>query len=90
MRGYLTEGLDWLQRLMDRHEDIPDLLQVEALLRSGFLALHTGQVTLAKQYLEQGLELNTQLGDHGDQSFLGWLILFLGWAAFHGRGYGRG
>lgn len=82
MQGYITEGLDWLQRLMDRHEDIPDLLRVEALLRSGFLALHTGQVTLAKQYLELGLELNTQLGDQGDQSFLGWLIMFLGWAAF--------
>ena len=57
------EGLDRLQRLLDRARDVPTALRAGALRASGGAADLAGDDRLALQLTQESLELYKQLGD---------------------------
>ena len=66
MRGYLREGRNWLDQVLDRCAHCPPSIRAKALYWSGILALHQGEYRAAAWALEESLVIFQQLGErHG-------------------------
>ncbi len=82
MRGYLSEGRQWLRQALEHSAGCPDATRVKAVDGSGVLAMFQGDYTSAISYYEEALTLFRRLGDRVGVSdileSLGVLYIFLG------------
>ena len=63
-RGHLSEGRDWLRRMLAQAtESVPPAIHASALNAAGVLAYHQSDTPAAKPYFEETLALRRQLGD---------------------------
>ena len=63
VRGYWSEGRDWIARtLTEAGDTFPDL-QAEALLGAGTLAAFQGDFRNARSFLEESLTISKKIGD---------------------------
>jgi tetratricopeptide (TPR) repeat protein len=69
IRGFLTEGRRWLDRLLER-PDLDQPAQLVALIRAGILAEQQGRYTEAERRFGDGLALARSLGDRGREAAL--------------------
>ncbi|MGQ0549973.1 MAG: ATP-binding protein [Armatimonadota bacterium] len=64
VRGYSAEGRDWLTRLLERNQDVPDVRAMAlALNTAGRLAIRQGQHSEARARLEESLRLWRSVGE---------------------------
>lgn len=61
-RGYLREGLEWLQKLLAMPGGSAEL-RAKVLHRAGMLAFRSGDESVARNNFEESLRLARQLGD---------------------------
>jgi predicted ATPase/DNA-binding XRE family transcriptional regulator len=62
-RGYLTEGLAWLEEGLTRSLEKRDAGRLSALQGAAWLAIHLGKFAEAASWLDEAKELATALGD---------------------------
>lgn len=77
LRGYFSEGLTWLDKVLSKSEGVPGPLRANTLYYAGFIALHSGEVARARNYLERSLQY---WQEQGDRQEAGWQKIFLGFA----------
>jgi predicted ATPase/transcriptional regulator with XRE-family HTH domain len=82
-RGYLTEGRDWLTRLLAVSGMAPPSVRAAALLGAGSLAHDQGEYALAQSYVKQSLALYQETNEHAAADAL----LLLGALAFRRSDY---
>jgi predicted ATPase/class 3 adenylate cyclase len=63
VRGYLTEGRQWLEGVLSASTEAAGLPRAKALHAAGYLAWGEGDLKRASGLLEEGLTLYRQLGD---------------------------
>lgn len=63
MRGYLSEGSEWLKRMLSESESVSPRLKAKAFCVSATLARNQGELGRASAFGEQSLVLYRQLGD---------------------------
>lgn len=63
VRGYLSEGRNWLTAALERCDDVPPKLRVKALLGAGVLAWYQDDYQRATKLLHEALRLYRRLGD---------------------------
>ena len=63
VRGYLTEGRLWLQRLLAAPADVPAVLRAKALNSAGVLAQRQSAYEAAQALYEASLTIRRDLGD---------------------------
>jgi predicted ATPase len=62
VRGYISEGRDWLARALAKNEDASDYLRANGLRGAGCLARQHGEFAAARALHEQSLALFERLG----------------------------
>jgi non-specific serine/threonine protein kinase len=78
IRGYFTEGREWLARTLERSGGTPAPLHAEALLCAGALAPNHGDYAIARALCKASLALFRELGD---QQNMAWSLAILGHTA---------
>ncbi len=79
LRGHLTEGRAWLERVSESAPELPAPLQAKVLSASGFLAAQQGDYAEAEVFLAENLAVCRTLGDPtGTGNALNWLGLAVG------------
>jgi predicted ATPase/DNA-binding SARP family transcriptional activator len=78
LRGYLSEGRQWLKRMLANGSDAPPALRAKAIRQSGWLALQQGAISQAKAMGEECLTLYRDLGD---QPGIAYALVLAGTAA---------
>jgi predicted ATPase/DNA-binding CsgD family transcriptional regulator len=63
LRGYFSEGMEWLEMVLSKSAELPERERVEIFFSAAFLAVHVWDTARAKRYLAQSLELWQALGD---------------------------
>lgn len=63
VRGYMSEGREWLARALVRGHSAPASIRARALYAAGNLAWVQGHHTAARALLEESLALSRELGD---------------------------
>lgn len=63
IRGYLQEGYDWLEQVLDTDEVMSEGLRARALYWVGILTIQWGNYTAAEQKLSTSLALSQQASD---------------------------
>lgn len=63
IRGYLQEGYDWLEQVLDTDESMAETLRARALYWAGILTIQWGNYTAAEQKLGISLALSQQAQD---------------------------
>lgn len=63
MRGYLEEGLQWLEETLDQDQSSSLGLRAEALTMVGILAGQQGSAEKARRHFEDALRIRRSLGD---------------------------
>ena len=63
LRGYLSQGLQWLQGMLSGSSETSTSARAKALNGAGFLAWRQGEHGRAAALVEEGLALYRQLGD---------------------------
>ena len=86
MRGYLTEGQQWLDRALRAGDDVAPVWRARALNASGNLARWHGEFALAAERHEACLALRRELGDKPGEATS---LLNLGNIAFDLGDYAR-
>ncbi len=83
LRGYLTEGLTWLQEVLNLQIDQSDLSMVrtraKTLVEAGWLLRDAGNFVQMKVDFNESLELYQELGDQSGQAYA---LYSLGYATF--------
>lgn len=74
LRGYLSEGRDWLAYMLRRTAE-PTLIRAQALLGSGVLADSQGDYTLASSLIEESLAISRVLDNKTGMTYA---LIFLG------------
>ncbi len=65
IRGYVSEGRSWIERVLTLGKDIRSAARVKMLNSAGSLAWAQGDLTHALAYLEESIEIARELGsDH--------------------------
>jgi predicted ATPase len=83
-RGLMTEGKRWLDRALDRVEDVDPAVRAKALFAAGYAALGLGDFTDARERFEACLALASDLDD---RRLHGAALAQLAWVAMaDGRG----
>ena len=77
LRGYLSEGRQWLKRMLANSPDAPTPSRAKAILQSGWLALQQGAISQAKTMGGESLALYRELGD---QPGIAYALVLLGTA----------
>jgi len=62
-RGYLSEALSWLDRLIPKNDAKPSVILANALNVAGNLAMSSGDLASAYSHLQRGLVIQRQVGD---------------------------
>jgi non-specific serine/threonine protein kinase len=62
-RGLFREGLQWVERALERSQHAPSAARVRALDRAGTLAIFQGDYARAGIFIEEGVALARELGD---------------------------
>jgi predicted ATPase len=75
IRGYYTEGRQWLTQVLQQDSALPSSARGRALLAAGKIANHIGDNEYAKAVLHEALHLYSQLGD---QAGMANALYFLG------------
>jgi predicted ATPase/class 3 adenylate cyclase len=65
MRGYLTEGRDWLESAVEAPEGAGPAARTRAVYGAGVLAFDQGDYARAETLLDTSLELSRECGDKG-------------------------
>ena len=87
VRGYLTEGRLWLERLLDVPADVPPDLRAKALTSAGVLAQRQSAYETAQALYEASLAIRRELGDQrGTAAALLGMGNLAGLQGEHGRG----
>jgi tetratricopeptide (TPR) repeat protein len=86
MRGYLSEGLRWLETMLSLSTQAPAPLRAQALSASGFLAIYLGDFVKSRAYWEKSLVL---FQDLNDTSRTGMQLKFLSYLAQQERNHSR-
>jgi predicted ATPase/DNA-binding SARP family transcriptional activator/DNA-binding CsgD family transcriptional regulator len=68
IRGYLSEGIRWIEQVLAEGELAASPARVKALEGMGWLSQFQGDYGLAKATYEQMLELSRELGDKGNMA----------------------
>jgi predicted ATPase/DNA-binding SARP family transcriptional activator len=63
MRGYLSEGRDWLKKALDCCQGAPAFLRATVAVKAGFLSFQQGVVEETIHYGEESLALFQELGE---------------------------
>ena len=66
VRGYLSEGLRWMKRVLAEGEPAASQVRVKALEGMGWLTQFQGDFARAKATYEEMLKLSRELGDKGN------------------------
>ena len=66
LRGYLSEGIRWLERVLAGDEPVASPVWVKALEGMGWLTQWKGNAEQAKAAYEEMLKLSRELGDNGN------------------------
>lgn len=78
--GHLTEGRNWLERLLTARPE-PSPARARALLGAGYLAMQQSDWSAARRHLEAGLALSRELGEDRLTARLlvelGWLLTYV-------------
>jgi predicted ATPase/class 3 adenylate cyclase len=69
MRGYWSEGYDWLKKALFKKDGVSAAVRAKALGRAGELALRNRDFVLAHTLLTESLTLCRELGDEGCAAF---------------------
>ena len=78
MRSYLTEGRQWIARILARPEAaLPTQDRAWALLGAGRLAISQGDHQAARSDFEESLGISKQIGD---RRILAYSLAYVGWA----------
>ncbi len=62
-RGYLSEALSWLDRLLPKNDINPSVILANALNVAGNLAMSSGDLASAYSHLQRSLAIQRQVGD---------------------------
>jgi predicted ATPase/DNA-binding SARP family transcriptional activator/DNA-binding CsgD family transcriptional regulator len=65
-RGYLSEGIGWMERVLEGSERTASPVRVKALEGMGWLTQFQGDVGRAESTYEEMLEISRELGDKGN------------------------
>jgi non-specific serine/threonine protein kinase len=68
-RGHLSEGREWLDRLLAVNRAVPKPLLAQARLSAGFLGCWQGEFEAARASLQRSLELFEEMGDRAGAAF---------------------
>ncbi|MCS7224303.1 MAG: tetratricopeptide repeat protein [Armatimonadetes bacterium] len=63
VRGFWSEGREWLERCLGKRDQVSDQLAAEAFLSAGVLSWHQGDYPRAEQSFQEALALFEQVGD---------------------------
>lgn len=74
-RSYLTEGVEWVENVLARADDLPEADRALAYLGAGHLTLLKGELARARQHLEASHALYGTLNDYQAQA---WVLSSLG------------
>jgi predicted ATPase/DNA-binding SARP family transcriptional activator/DNA-binding CsgD family transcriptional regulator len=66
VRGYLSEGISWMERVLAEGETAASPVRVKALEGMGWLTQYQGDYKRARATYEEMLELSRELGDKGN------------------------
>jgi predicted ATPase/DNA-binding SARP family transcriptional activator/DNA-binding CsgD family transcriptional regulator len=66
VRGYLSEGISWMERVLAEGEPAASPVRVKALEGMGWLAQYQGDFQRARETYEEMLRLSRELGDKGN------------------------
>ena len=77
--SYLTEGCDWLVKVLEKSDKTPSEIRFKLLYGLGFLARQKGDYKLSRTAHEQGLKDGEAVGDKRQ---IGWSYRGLGAVAF--------
>ena len=78
LRGYMQEGLKWVEELLDHREGVSSYILAQTLDMGNFLAQHLLNFDLAEQYVNEAIDLWRV---DGNQEKTAWGISMLGWIA---------
>ena len=67
VRGYLSEGREWIEEVLARASETPSVAQANAWLTAGQLAYWQGDGAAGRRFGENGLRLSRELGDRGGE-----------------------
>ncbi|MDQ4076188.1 MAG: tetratricopeptide repeat protein, partial [Chloroflexota bacterium] len=65
LRGYLSEGREWLAALLEHPDGVAPALRAKALRAAGTLAYYHNDLTVAERCMEESLTLFREVGDKG-------------------------
>ncbi len=74
IQGYPVEGREWVERAIDRLEEIPRTLHASLYVAGGNLAFPQGDLVQAEALLKQALEISRQLDDKIN---VAWSLIYL-------------
>lgn len=77
MRGYLLEGLEWLETLLSINKETSPAARAKALSHAGHLRIYAGEIERAKAVINESLVLFQELDD---KSGIAWQQIWLAWA----------
>ncbi len=63
IHGYPTEGREWLEKILESGGDLQERTRIELLNQLATLAWSQGDLAVAREILEQGLQYAEELGD---------------------------
>lgn len=86
VRGHFADGRRWLERALDRGDDLSPTLRARAMLGAGQLAGGQGDQERAVELLEQSLAIHR---DTGDRQEMATVLLNLGYALREAGDYRR-
>lgn len=78
MSGYISEGADWFERLLEDTTGIPEPVLVTSLESAAFLSTHRGDLARTKKVVVQAVALQEKMGG---RNRIAWLKSRLGWVA---------
>ena len=85
-RGLYREGLQWVERALERSNHVPSAALVRALDGAGTLAIFQGDNARAATFIDEGVALARELGD---PSLIGEALTYSAFLAYRRREFAR-
>jgi predicted ATPase/transcriptional regulator with XRE-family HTH domain len=85
-RGLYREGVQWVDRALERSQRVPSSMLIRALDGAGTLAIFQGDYVRATSFIEEGLALAQVLGD---PSLMSEALTYAAFLAYRHRAFAR-
>jgi predicted ATPase/transcriptional regulator with XRE-family HTH domain len=85
-RGLYREGVQWVDRALERSQRVPSSALIRALDGAGTLAIFQGDYVRATSFIEEGLALAQALGD---RSLMSEALTYAAFLAYRHRAFAR-